>query len=317
MPGDEAVASATAPERTAYVLEPGGVALPEPLNACTNCNASLHGPYCARCGERQPEDHDYTLAGLLHEGAHAFLHLDGTFWRTIRSLVRKPGELTLAYFEGRKSRFMRPLAVFILSNLLFFTIQPMTGIFGWKYDTYARPTLPNGAPRPSAQQLEAKRLRTAESVEVFRLRFDAALAANKKSMLLFQIPIFALAVGLVQRRKRRPLAEHVVFGIHTYAVFLLALVSYIVIFFTIVGLERLARPLWGPLPGLVRFADSEGGIVAILGAAVGAWLWVAIRRVYGDRPVAATVKAVVLLSVLSGLIPLSFAPLFYVTLWLL
>lgn len=99
---------------------------------CTNCGTPLHGPWCSACGEKQPDATDWSLAGLAHEAVNALANVDGTLWRIIVTLVRRPGMLTAEYFGGRKSRYVRPLSLFIAINVAFFVIQPRTGLFQWR-----------------------------------------------------------------------------------------------------------------------------------------------------------------------------------------
>lgn len=289
------------PESHAPALHPHGGHAPVAGARCTNCEAALHGPWCARCGEKQPDHHDWTLGGLFHEAMHAFTHLDGTLWRTVVTLVRRPGMLTSEYFAGRKSRYMRPVALFIVVNLAFFVITPRTGVFNWRYDTFIRS-------EARAVRLEARRAELGLGRAEFRERFDASLAAKKRSMLLVEIPLFALAVAAVQFRRRRPVAQHLVFSIHAYTFFAIYLGVFVIgTVFTIAGLSLGARAIGlegigGALEQLQRFIGSEAILDTLMVVGLGGWLALALRRVYGDGRVAALVGGALLLGALLGMI---------------
>src|SRR5579872_3089646 len=97
-------------------------AAPEPPSAktgCTNCGAALVGPRCSHCGEEQPSGHDLSLHGFIHEALDEVLHFDAKVPTTLRYLITRPGFLSTEYFAGRKSRYIRPLRLY----LVIFTIN--------------------------------------------------------------------------------------------------------------------------------------------------------------------------------------------------
>ncbi len=63
------------------------------LNECLNCQAPMHGPFCARCGQKRTHP-DPTFHDLLHDLTHELLHIDGRLWTSLRLLFTRPGFLT-------------------------------------------------------------------------------------------------------------------------------------------------------------------------------------------------------------------------------
>ena len=47
-------------------------------------------------------------------------------WRTVRALF-VPGKLTVEYFSGRRSLYLRPVRVFLILNILFFFVLSGAG----------------------------------------------------------------------------------------------------------------------------------------------------------------------------------------------
>ncbi len=85
-----------------------------------SCAATLQGKFCHDCGEKAFDPHDHSLKHFVAEGFHTFTHLDSKFLQSLKLLLSKPGVLTREYLAGRKKHFMKPLAIFIIANLLFF-----------------------------------------------------------------------------------------------------------------------------------------------------------------------------------------------------
>ena len=92
---------------------------------CANCAAPLTGPFCHACGQRA-----HVHRSLLHLGEevlHGLLHFDAKAWRTLPMLVAKPGKLTRDYIDGKRTRFVSPLALFLfMMFLMFFAVSSVT-----------------------------------------------------------------------------------------------------------------------------------------------------------------------------------------------
>ncbi len=92
---------------------------------CINCGTVLNGKFCGNCG--QPAHIHRTLWHLVEEALHGILHFDGRFWHTLPKLTFRPGTLTHDYIEGRRARYISPLAAFLFTIFLMFFVFAMTG----------------------------------------------------------------------------------------------------------------------------------------------------------------------------------------------
>ena len=88
--------------------------------ACLNCGAVLVGPYCRACGQRAHVHR--TLGAFFHDLLHGVLHFEGKTWRTLPLLVWKPGKLTREYIDGRRARYVSPIALFLFVVFLSFAL---------------------------------------------------------------------------------------------------------------------------------------------------------------------------------------------------
>lgn len=92
--------------------------------SCANCATPLTGSFCHACGQRA-----HVHRSLLHLGEevlHGLLHFDAKAWRTLPMLVAKPGKLTRDYIDGKRTRFVSPLALFLfMMFLMFFAVSSM------------------------------------------------------------------------------------------------------------------------------------------------------------------------------------------------
>lgn len=92
---------------------------------CLNCGCALAGAYCHCCGQRAHVHR--TLGGFFHDLAHGAFHFEGKIWHTLPLLAWKPGELTRAYANGQRARFVSPIALFLFSVFMMFAVFSLVG----------------------------------------------------------------------------------------------------------------------------------------------------------------------------------------------
>lgn len=94
-----------------------------PLPAqCPNCDAAVHGPFCAQCGQ-ETQITALKLRDFSHEYFQHFVTLESRLWRTLWTLVRYPGMLTTEFVAGRRRRYVRPLPLYISLSFALFLLM--------------------------------------------------------------------------------------------------------------------------------------------------------------------------------------------------
>lgn len=91
---------------------------------CLNCGTALVGDYCFNCGQRAHVHR--TLTAFWHDLVHGVFHFEGKIWRTLPLLAWRPGELTRAYIEGKRARFVSPIALFLFCVFITFAVIGLT-----------------------------------------------------------------------------------------------------------------------------------------------------------------------------------------------
>ncbi|HEY1961843.1 MAG TPA: DUF3667 domain-containing protein [Rhizomicrobium sp.] len=93
----------------------------KPIGNCANCGAPLVGPYCAMCGQ-EPDYHRRSIASLAHDLFEDIASFDSRILRTAKALLFQPGELSLAFHEGRTRRYVPAFRLYFFVSLIFFLI---------------------------------------------------------------------------------------------------------------------------------------------------------------------------------------------------
>jgi hypothetical protein len=294
------------------VPPPNDHAAPRPTAvACANCGSAMIDVFCARCGEQQPSHRDLSMRAVAHEAVQEFAGVDGKIPRTLWALITRPGLLTREFIDGRRGRYSKPLSLFLALNLVFFVVQPYTGLLRYSLDDYIGTADDANDARP-ALMVQAKLAKTGESREAYEPRFNRALDDQKKSMILFSVPVLAVVMLVLFAGSRRYFVEHLVFAVHAYAFFLVVLAIGVALFFyTLGGWLSIAELLGVPTRRLFELMTGEVPTAAAILAPMVVYLTVAIRRAYGSSTRLAFGRALILSFVQMYLILLFRSALFY------
>lgn len=250
---------------------------------CPTCRTGVATAYCPDCGEKPLRQRELTLRGLLEQIFEAFTNIDSKLVRSLRSLLTRPGQLTVAFLEGRRKAFLSPVALFLIANVLFFAMESLTGgtVFTTPLDSHLhRQPWSEFAPQLVAYRLAA--LHT--TLDQYAPVFDRAVALKARSLIICMALAFAFVPMLVFRGSKRPLVAHAVFSLHFYA-FLLLLMCVAV---TIQGIDG-----WLGDAGVLNDAlDHAIAISLLVSSAI--YLFFSMHVVYGAGGVARVFKTVVL-----------------------
>ena len=276
---------------------------------CLNCGTFLTDAFCAHCGQRAG-DVRLSVRDITHEAVAEHFGLDSKVARTLVTLLRRPGYLTMEFLAGRRVRYVPPLRLYLSLSVLFFlcssTSARLSGTNGQgivrfntsgasesprqiiSFDTTAlarsagnaglsrsgdstgiKPKAASGigseisidTMHGNALTLFLRRRIDRRAVYMQSHRAEASARVSEAfqhdlpDALFLLVPGLAFALWVLYHGERRYFAEHLVFAMHFQAFAFAALT---------VGLL--------PIP----FMD------AIVGLAILAYLFLALRRVYGQ-----------------------------------
>lgn len=224
---------------------------------------------------------DLTLRGLLEHMFEAFTNVDSKLFRSFRYLVAYPGQLTVAWLQGRRKPFLGPVPLFLITNVLFFTIEALCG--GNLFTTPLDWQLHRQPWSGFAPQLVADRLAVMHTtLEHFAPVFDGAVATHARSLIVFMALFFALVPMLVFIRRKRPAVAHAVFSLHLYSFMLL-------MFCVATAIPALSALMGGP-----GFESLDYFLANSLLVICAVYLFFAIRAVYDVRGVTRVLSTLVL-----------------------
>ena len=271
---------------------------------CPTCKATVATPFCPRCGEEPLKPRELTFRGFVEKAAHALTSVDARTLRSIRTLWRLPGALTLMWINGVRKPFVQPLSLFLIANVAFVAIQVLTNqhVFNTSLDSH----LHHQDWSSLAQSLLSSRLdSTGRTLPEYVPIFDRQVALNAKSLVVLMSLAFALPLPMVFWREKRPFMVHVVFSLHCYA-FLLLLMSAALLVASLIALLGFG--------GIETPAVDKSLSVAML-LICGYYVFRAIGPVYGTSGVHRVIGTILLALVIAALVPGYRFALFFITLY--
>jgi hypothetical protein len=195
---------------------------------CLNCGAKLLGPHCSLCGQRH-EPRPPTVGHLLGETFETLTHADSRLWRTLRTLLARPGELTREWFAGHRASYLPPIRLYLVLSVVFFLTvalsagRPDVMDDGMRIDAECGQLRYNG-PFPATV---APRIREA-CLKVQREGFSSfqdAFFRNMPKAMFVLLPLVAAFMLLLYWRPRRLYVEHLLHLVHNqsaiYAAFII------------------------------------------------------------------------------------------------
>lgn len=267
---------------------------------CLNCEAPLTGAFCASCGQRAVPPHP-TMRELAGDAFSELSGWDGKFADSFRTLLRKPGELTRQWIEGRRISFISPLRMYLLASLVYFAVAAVAPNLrgeakGPQISLISTPSEKSSAPDRVAERTTtaltggqaltgaerdsalADIARAPKYLQPMMRRaiedpnaFNNALRRAMPNVLLALVPVFGLILAAFYRRRHYP--EHLYFAIHLFA--------FVFIARTLGNLALFTRSI--PVAAVVQIA-MVGWILA--------YGVIALRRVYGGSVMMTILKGI-------------------------
>ncbi len=296
-------AAPQSPGTVAYVRRTRWKRRGTPDRPCTNCGDRTVGNFCPVCGQRKLEM-SVSLSRMLLEALDDQFSLNSALPRTLGALFFRPGHLSTEYVSGRVARYIPPFRLYLVSSLVFFVIVSLSPtITGSAVVFDAEVTADTITPAPAqaaaagadlagARTVEARKdwtedfemhtgIHAVDSVAAERIaRFRGRppqeawrevfgeFLEHAPTMMFVLLPVFAGVMKLIYWRRKRFYVEHFVFALHVHAfVFLTFAVS-------------LASP-----------RDEVGGILMLW---VMLYIYLAMKRFYGQGWFRTGVKYVLL-----------------------
>jgi len=205
------------------------------VHACKSCGAPVAGRFCAACGEKVLTPDDHTLKHYLGALLNAFTFVEGKFWNTLKAVVLRPGELSAAYMDGRRVKYMRPVAFFFLANFIYFAV-PLFETFNTRLNSQLHNQQYSGW---AQRKVEAHLAESGRTLEGFKVLYEPASANNAKLLLVTMVFLLLLPMSVLYLLKRKYVSAYVTASFELMSFYLwVATLALGVITFTVLTVQQ-------------------------------------------------------------------------------
>jgi hypothetical protein len=88
---------------------------------CKNCETKFVGHFCPNCGQ-SVRDMDMPFKVLVLDVMANMWAFDTRLFKTLNSLLFKPGKMAEDYVEGKRERYMPPFRIYIFISIILFLL---------------------------------------------------------------------------------------------------------------------------------------------------------------------------------------------------
>jgi hypothetical protein len=181
---------------------------PPATTTCKNCGYSFTGNYCNNCGEKLFSQHDKSIWHLFEESLHFISHFEGRLLTTLKTVLLKPGKLSLDYCNGIQKKYYKPLSFFLVLMVVYLLFPVARGLnmpLGYHTDSGLYGAF---AFKKVVAFMKEKQVSGPYVIE----HFHTASEKVSKLLLLFIIPLMALWAWLLTvRKKDKVYFDHFIF----------------------------------------------------------------------------------------------------------
>jgi hypothetical protein len=263
---------------------------------CANCGLQLfeENKFCPQCGQKF-RDLNISISHLFGETIEGFLHFDNKSFQTVWKLIRYPGFLTSEFIKGRRVRYVAPIRLYILISFIFFLLLGLPerkpgipdgkGLSDFSISFYGIKSsdIRGFTPAELDSVLLEKNIKSTAFNKYLINQLKRIGSGGKKEftnmlmkaisyMMFALMPVFAMFVYLLHRKKKLRYISALIFSVHFHCFMFIVSIFYLL---------------------LDRFIDvSEYFIVVPLIFPI--YLFLAFRHVYGDSRIRALLNIFVI-----------------------
>ncbi len=279
--------------------------IPTEPGVCRSCGSALTGTFCQTCGEKVFVEGEHTVKHFFGDVLGALFFVDSKFVRTVKWMLRKPGEVSYQIIQGRRVPFIKPMSMFFIVNLIYF-LFPV-------YDTLnsSLQTQMNNLPHSGiAKEMVEKRVRKEKvSMAVFSARYEQQSTNLSKMCLFLVVLFFSVPLWLLNYNKKLTYFDHLTVALELWsvAIFVLFVVIAWLFYLTVVAGYAMGFK-WESL-----MDDNNVTWVSVLALSV--ILFFIERNAYKQGPLRAITKAAMLVFAFYVVLQVYRGALFFISMW--
>jgi hypothetical protein len=233
----------------------------EKVITCKNCDNTFTGHFCNNCGQ-SAKDFDRPVSVLIVDAMSNMWAFDTRLWKTLKSIMLKPGEMALDYIEGKRVRYMPPFRLYLFISFIFFLLLKISADSDTniklisiedKADKAKKEQVveinPEYADLPAIQSQmnlgskSGKGSRNFEEVKQNKELYISRFFTYLSWALIVMMPLYAMLLWFLFRKNQKHYLAHFIFSLNQHA-FLFVIFSVLIIISLIFPQKQTMYEAW-------------------------------------------------------------------------
>lgn len=187
------------------------------MHTCRSCGTAFTGRYCSQCGEKTLDDSEKSIRNFLASVLNAITSLDGKFLKTLTLMLKKPGEVSFHYMNGKRIPFYKPVSMFFIANLLYF-LFPAVNSLDSSLDVQM-----NMLPHSKLATAMVTKHIAAENIDLktFGIRYNQQSTNMAKMVLILMVVYFSVPLTLVNYNRKMYYSDHLLVSLEACSLIIL------------------------------------------------------------------------------------------------
>lgn len=265
------------------------------IHTCKSCGHQFSGEYCNACGEKVLLPADRSFKTVLNNLLISITFTDNRSIKTLWLIIKNPGFISREFAEGRRVKYLKPISVFFVLNLIYFFF-PTIQLFNASFKTQLLSPLGKFYQSIIAHKI----VNMGTDLSGFELLFNLKTVSLAKLMVMVFMVIASLPLNVLYAKRNRYFTDHMGYMVE---------LACFNLFINTILLTLISHFLgFGPYL-------TENVLTAIFIATNLYFLLRSGWTFYGERNAMLVIKSVFMIAVLKVSLELYRSVLFFVTIW--
>lgn len=186
-------------------------------SACPSCGAAFTGPYCSQCGEKALKASEKSIRNFIGTVLNEATSLDGKFLKTLRLMLRRPGEMSYQYMNGKRIPFYKPVSMFFIANLLYFLFPLFNSLNSSLHVQMNMLPYSELATRLVEQHIAAANI----DLRTFEIQYNQQSTNMAKMVLILMVVMFSVPLMLMNYTKKMFYSDHLLVSLEACSLIIL------------------------------------------------------------------------------------------------
>lgn len=211
---------------------------------CKNCETEFTGHFCSNCGQ-SARDFDRPVSVLIVDAMANMMAFDTRLWKSLKSILFKPGEMALDYVAGKRVRYMPPFRLYLFISFIFFILLRLSVNSNSNIKLISVQDKEEGVKTEQTIEIvpesietadlkkdsvkKSKNIKKIDDIKANRELYISRFLSYLSWALILMMPLYAMLLWFLFRKYQRHYLGHFIFSLNQHA-FLFVIFSIQIIF---------------------------------------------------------------------------------------